>query len=158
MDEYDEIDLTPRKRSRYLYIPFLTAFVILFFVCCLTSWPKDLSEWFVAFLIVYLPALIFCLGIHTIIMNKIIMSNLRDYVEIERGMSPYEVVEIMGNDFTKSFGKNTETYVWSKKSGGYAHTNHFGDYSVTSFELPNTACVAVTFEDQKVVSVQARNL
>ncbi|MBQ6655540.1 MAG: hypothetical protein IJM79_08485 [Erysipelotrichaceae bacterium] len=151
------ISLQPRKRKKHLYISIILAIITMVVFNIIVGWPQKLSEWMICGVITLLVFLVFA-GIQMSVLNSIAKKKLRDYQLIQKGMSPFEVVEIMGYDFVKSFDKNSETYVWALTKAGHATTTHHGNVYSTTYISPRTSNVAVKFEDNKVVSVKAHNV
>lgn len=158
LDDNGEISLVPARTRQYLYVPFIVSALFIYILCMFVlGWPKRLSDWLM-FLVVFLIIVSTVTSVHLGILRIMATNRMRRYIEIQMGMSKYEVVAIMGNDFDKSFNKKYESFVWDLKRSGGAITSISNSMATTMFSLPADSRVAVIFEDEKVIAVRVNNV
>ena len=78
---------------------------------------------------------------------------------IEIGMTKQQVIEIMGEKYSKSVEKNgNEIYEWKYRINGNGSAYHSDNFSTFSFRQGYALTIKVTFENGIVISFLSNNL
>ena len=148
----------PKGIRYHLSISLILAVILMAFLNeKVLGWPTKQNAWLLCGVATLVLALIL-MAIQKAAINSYLQNKLRRYVRIQRGMSPEQVVDIMGRHYSRSFDEYGEVFVWSTTEDGYAYTSYSNGFAATTYTNPSYSRVVVRFQNGFVVSVNAEGV